>query len=127
LNITYKRRPLERDVSVMNAITRKLDAIEEIGRMTAIDVANILDTRPDTVRHWQEGKAFPRPNMQKRLMELEYIIDRLSDIYTPGEARLWIYARQKLLGEPTPGALIQADRTDEIIAVIDRLRDGVFI
>jgi hypothetical protein len=111
----------------MNAIARKLDAIKEKGRMTAVDVANFLNTRPETVSRWRQGKAFPRPDAQKRLMELEYIIDRLSDIYTPEEARLWLYARQKLLGGSIPAALIQADRTDELIAVIDQLREGVFI
>lgn len=111
----------------MNAIARKLDAIKEKGRMSAIDVANFLNTRPETVSRWRQGKAFPRPVAQKRLMELEYIVDQLSDIYTPEEARLWLYARQKLLGGAVPALLIQENRTDELIAVIDQLREGVFI
>lgn len=111
----------------MNAIARKLDAIKEKGRMSAMDVANFLNIRPETVSRWRQGKAFPRPDAQKRLMELEYIVDQLSDIYKPDEARLWLYSRQKLLAGDIPAALIQAGRTDEVLAVIDQLREGVFI
>jgi transcriptional regulator with XRE-family HTH domain len=111
----------------MNAIARKLDAIKEKGRMNAMDVANFLNIRPETVSRWRQGKAFPRPDAQKRLMELEYIVDQLSDIYKPDEARFWLYSRQKLLSGDIPAALIQAGRTDEVLAVIDQLREGVFI
>jgi transcriptional regulator with XRE-family HTH domain len=111
----------------MNAIARKLDAIKEKGRITAVDVANFLNTRPETVSRWRQGKAFPRPDAQKRLMELEYIVDQLSDIYTPEEARLWLNGRQKLLDGSVPTALIQDGRTDEVIAVVEQLRQGVFI
>ena len=111
----------------MNAIARKLDAIREKGRMGAVDVANFLNIRPETVSRWKQGKAFPRPEAQKRLMELEYIVDQLSDIYSPDEARLWLYSRQKLLSGDIPAALIQSGRTDEVLAVIDQLREGVFI
>ncbi|HYS49591.1 MAG TPA: hypothetical protein VEM36_12540 [Xanthobacteraceae bacterium] len=60
-------------------------------------------------------------------MELEYIVHQLSDIYEPADARRWLYARQKLLAGATPAALIQADRTDHLLAVIDQLREGVFV
>ncbi|HEY7300735.1 MAG TPA: hypothetical protein VH684_22790 [Xanthobacteraceae bacterium] len=111
----------------MNAIARKLEALKEKGHMHAVDVANVLNIRPETVSRWKQGKAFPQPDTQKLLMELEYIVDQLSDIYEPREARLWIYARQKLLGGNTPAALIQGGRADEVLAIIDQLREGTFL
>jgi hypothetical protein len=112
---------------VMNAIARKLEALKEKGLIHAVDVANLLNIRPETVSRWKQGKAFPRPDAQKLLMELEYIVDQLSDIYEPHEARLWLYARQKLLRGEVPATLIQAGRTEEVLAVIDQLREGVFV
>jgi transcriptional regulator with XRE-family HTH domain len=111
----------------MNAIARKLDAIKEKGQMNAIDVANLLNIRPETVSRWRQGKAFPRPDAQKLLMELEYIVDQLSDIYEPADARLWIYARQKLLRGEIPAALIQSGHSEEVLSIIDQLREGVFV
>jgi hypothetical protein len=111
----------------LNAIAKKLDAIETKGALRAVDVANILDIRPETVSRWNQGKAFPHPETQKILLELEYIVDQLADFYEPKDARLWLYSRQKRLSGVTPVALIQQGKIDEVIAVIDQLRDGVYI
>lgn len=110
-----------------NVIARKLESIESKGAMRSIDVANLLGARPETVSRWNQGKAFPRPEAQKMLLSLEYIVDQLSDIYEPQEARLWLYSRQRLLDGQTPADLIQAGRVDDVIGVIDRLREGVFV
>lgn len=110
-----------------NAIARKLESIQQKGAMRSVDVANLLGARPETVSRWNQGKAFPRPEAQKLLLDLEYIVDQLSDFYAPQESRLWLYARQKLLGGETPAELIQKGRTAEVIAVIDQLRDGGFV
>jgi uncharacterized protein (DUF2384 family) len=110
-----------------NAIARKLESIEEKSAMRSVDVANLLRTRPETVSRWNQGKAFPRPEAQKLLLSLEYIVDQLSDFYDHKEARLWLFSPQRLLRGSTPAELIQDGRSDEVIAAIDRLREGVFI
>ena len=110
-----------------NAIARKLESIQEKSAMRSVDVANLLGTRPETVSRWNLGKAFPRPDAQKNLLSLEYIVDQLSDFYEPTEARLWLFSRQKLLGGNTPAMLIQEGKIDDVIAAIERLREGVFI
>src|ERR1700681_1377124 len=111
----------------MNAISRKLQVIEQKGAMRSVDVANLLGTRPETVSRWNNGKAFPRPDTEKLLLELEYIIDQLSDFYEPQDARLWLFSRQKLLKGATPAELIQKGNTEAVIAVINQLRDGVYV
>jgi hypothetical protein len=110
-----------------NAIARKLDSIEKKGAMRSVDVANVLGARPETVSRWNQGKAFPRPDTQKLLLELEYIVDQLSDLYSPQEARLWLFSRQKLLSGAKPAELIQGGRADEVLNVIGQLREGVFL
>ena len=110
-----------------NPIARKLESIQEKGAMRSIDVANLLGARPETVSRWNQGKAFPRPDAQKNLLSLEYIIDQLSDMYEPREARLWLFSRQKLLGGTSPANLIQEGKIDEVIEVVERLREGVFV
>jgi uncharacterized protein (DUF2384 family) len=110
-----------------NAISRKLVSIQEKSAMRSVDVANLLGARPETVSRWNQGKAFPRPDAQKMLLSLEYIVDQLSDFYEPNEARLWLFSRQRILEGNTPADLIQGGKVDEVIAAIDRLREGVFI
>lgn len=112
---------------VTNAIARKLDSIQKKSAMRLIDIANMLGARPETVSRWNQGKAFPRPDTQKLLLELEYIVDEISDFYEPQDARLWLISRQKLLDGAVPAELIQEGRTEEVIQMIDQLRDGVYI
>lgn len=111
----------------MNVIARKLELIEQKGAMRSVDVANLLGTRPETVSRWNQGKAFPRSDTQKLLLELEYIVEQLSDFYEPQEARLWLFSRQKRFGGITPADLIQQGKTEDVIAAIDQLRDGVYL
>jgi len=108
-----------------NVIARKLEILEEKAAMRSIDVANVLGARPETVSRWNQGKAFPRSDAQRTLLELEYIVEQLADFYEPQEARLWLFSRQRLLGGATPAELIQAGKADQVIAVIDQLRDSV--
>lgn len=114
-------------VSEHNVIARKLQVIERKGAMRAVDVANLLGTRPETVSRWNQGRAFPRPDTEKLLLELEYIVEQLSDFYQPAETRLWLYSRQKRLDAATPAELIQQGRTNEVIEVINQLRDGSYL
>lgn len=110
-----------------NAIARRLDVISSKGAMRSVDIANVLEVRPETVSRWNQGKAFPHPNTEKQLLELEFVIDQLSDFYEPNEARLWIFSRQRLLNGETPAELIQKGRVDEVLAVVHQLRDGVYL
>ena len=110
-----------------NAIARKLSVIQEKGAIRSVDVANLLNARPETVSRWNQGKAFPRPETEKLLLQLEFIIDQLSDIYEPQDARMWLYAPQRPLDNHSPAELIQSGRSQEVLQVVNQLRDGVHI
>lgn len=109
------------------AIARKIESIETKGSLKSVDIANLVNSRPETVSRWRQGKAFPQRDAEKRLLELEFIVDQLSDFYEPQDARVWLLSRQKLLGNMAPAELVQEGRTDEVISVINQLREGVFL
>jgi len=110
-----------------NAIARKLEIIQGKGAMRSTDIASIVGIRPETVSRWNQGKAFPQRDKERILLDLEYIVDQLSDFYKPEEARLWLFSRQKLLEGKQPAQLIHDGETDRVIEIIDQLRDGVFL
>ncbi|MGO9772366.1 MAG: antitoxin Xre/MbcA/ParS toxin-binding domain-containing protein [Roseiarcus sp.] len=109
-----------------SAVARKLDSLRTKGAMKNIEVANLLGTRPETVSRWNQGRAYPHPNTEKTLLELEYIVDQLSELYEPNDARLWIFSPQKLLGGTSPAALIREGRIDEVMRLVSQLRDAVY-
>ena len=110
-----------------SAVARKLDSLRTKGAMRNIEVANLLGTRPETVSRWNQGKAYPHSGTEKTLLELEYIVDMLSDIYEPNEARQWIFSPQKLLAGISPAELIGSGRIDEVLRFVNQLRDGVYL
>lgn len=110
-----------------NAIARRLDAIQTKGAMRSADVANVLSVRPETISRWNNGKALPHASTEKQLLELEFVIDKLADIYEPHDARLWLFSRQRLLGDQIPAELIQQGRVDYVLSAVNQLLDGVHI
>ena len=110
-----------------NAIARKIASIEKKGGMHSADVANILGARPETVSRWHQGKAFPPGKIERRLLELDYIVDLLSDFYEPPEVRIWLYSRQRVLDGETPASLIEQGKTEKILEALEQLRDGIYI
>ena len=110
-----------------NEIARRLNAIQTKGAMRSSDIANVLSVRPETVSRWNQGKAFPHPSTEKQLLELEFIIDQLSDFYEPNETRLWIFSRQRLLNGGVPAEFIQQGKVDDVLTLVNQLREGVHI
>src|SRR5260370_19507867 len=110
-----------------NVIARKLESLQKKGSIKMVDVANVLQIRPETVSRWNQGKAFPQPECERTLLDLEYIIDQLADLYQPDEARKWLFSRQRLLDGEVPADLIRQHRTDDIIKVIRHFFQAVYV
>ncbi len=110
-----------------SAVARKLESIRQKGAIRHREVANLLGTRPETVSRWNTGQAYPVPNFEKTLLELEYIVDQLSDFYEPNEARQWIFAPQKLLEGKSPAERIRNGHIDDVMQLVNQLRDAVYL
>lgn len=95
--------------------------------MKSVDIANLLGARPETVSRWNRGKSYPRVEAEKILLDLEYVVDLLSDFYEPQEARLWLFSRQRLLEDEKPAELIQQGKTERVISLINQLLEGVHL
>jgi hypothetical protein len=113
--------------TISSAVARRLESIRAKGALKHADVANVLGTRPETVSRWNQGRAYPHANTERTLLELEFIVDQLSDLYEPNEARQWIFSRQKHLAGDSPAELIRAGRIDEVRRLVNQLRDAVYL
>jgi uncharacterized protein (DUF2384 family) len=111
----------------MSAVARKLESIRTKGAMRNIEVANLLGTRPETVSRWNQGKAYPHSSTEKTLLELEFVVDQLSEFYEPNEARQWIFSPQKFLNGSSPAELIREGKIDEVRRLVNQLREGVYL
>jgi transcriptional regulator with XRE-family HTH domain len=110
-----------------NAIARTIEELRERGGLSGVDVANVAFVSKATVSRWSTGKAAPQPRTQLVLSDLRYIVDRLSEFYTPEEARMWLYSRNALLDGARAVDLIHEQRTEEVLGAIERLAAGAYL
>jgi transcriptional regulator with XRE-family HTH domain len=109
------------------AVARILDDLRGRGGLQGKDIANIVDVSTATVSRWSRGNGTPNLRTQTVIAELRYVVDCLSDFYTPDETRLWLHARHPLLNGERAIDLINGGRTEEVLAVIERLESGAYI
>ncbi|HEY1944290.1 MAG TPA: antitoxin Xre/MbcA/ParS toxin-binding domain-containing protein [Roseiarcus sp.] len=108
------------------AVSRILDNLRSEGGLQGKDIANIVSVSPATVSRWSSGKANPDLRTQTVIAELRYVVDRLSDFYTPDETRLWLHTKHQMLDGERAIDLINEGRTEAVLAVIEALDSGSY-
>jgi transcriptional regulator with XRE-family HTH domain len=111
------------------ALASRLDAIKEKGGVKSRDVAQLLGTTPQTVSRWQTGKTEPQGDQLQKLLALEWVLAQLAELYTPDEAKLWLFSPHRLLGGDSPAARIQSKGLtgiDDVLALISQIKEGAF-
>ena len=110
-----------------SAVIKTIGDLRDRGKLSGVDVANVARVSKATVSRWTNGSATPHPKTQLILSDLRYVVDRLSDFYSADETRLWLLARNDLLGGETAIELIREDRTDEVLQAIERLDSLAYV
>lgn len=109
------------------AVERILGDLRERGGLKGADIANIVDVSAPTVSRWTNGKGSPPLHTQTVIADLRYVVECLSDLYTPEETRLWLHTPHPLLDRQRAVDLIHEGRTEEVLAVIERLEAGAHL
>ncbi|HEX3579912.1 MAG TPA: helix-turn-helix domain-containing protein [Thermoanaerobaculia bacterium] len=115
------------DNEMATALAERLDKIKALAGITGRDVAQLLDTSPETVSRWTTGKVDPQRERLHRLLELEFFLTELSEFYSPDQAKLWLFSPHRLLGGETAAARIQSGKTEDVFALLEQLRSGAYV
>lgn len=108
-------------------VASRLKAIRDRGGISSREIAQLMNTTEKTVSHWNTGKSDPQPNRRERLLTLEWIISELAEFYSPEDARLWLFAPHRLLDGDRPADRIQQGKLQDVLALIDQIRDGAYV
>jgi transcriptional regulator with XRE-family HTH domain len=108
-------------------VPRYIDQLAEVGGLTGTDIANIAEVSRATVSRWKSGSVRPQPKTQLVLSDLYYVVDRLQEYYTAEEIRTWLYARHPQLNGERAIDLINQNRSEDVLRVLDRLDAEVYI
>jgi uncharacterized protein (DUF2384 family) len=113
--------------AALKAVPRFLDELNLQGGLKGTDIANITDVSKATVSRWKAGDIRPQPRSELILSDLHYVVGRLQEFYSPEEIRTWLYALHPQLNSERAIDLIHDRRTVEVLKVLDRLENDVFI
>lgn len=110
-----------------SAVGNRLESIKSHAGVRSREIAELLDTTPQTVSRWRQGRVDPQPAKLHQLLALEWLSTQLAEFYDPDNARLWLYSPHKLLAGRRPAELIAQGDIDAVLALIDQLRDGAYV
>ena len=102
-------------------VVQFLRRLHETGGLKGTDIANFTGVSKATVSRWASGQKLPHPHTQLILSDLSYVVMRLVEYYGREQTRAWLYARHPQLDGARAIDLIHDERTEEVIATLDRL------
>ena len=108
-------------------VVQFLERLQETGGLKGTDIANFTGVSKATVSRWGSGHKSPHPRTQLILSDLSYVVMRLGEYYGHEEVRAWLYARHPQLEGDRAIDVIHNQRTEEVIAVLDRLDADAYL
>ena len=108
-------------------VVQFLTRLQETGGLKGTDIANFTGVSKATVSRWSSGRKSPHPHTQLIMSDLSYVVMRLAEYYGHEEVRAWLYARHPQLDGARAIDLIHDERTEEVIAILDRLDADAYL
>ena len=108
-------------------IVQFIARLQEDGGLKGTDIANFTGVSKATVSRWSSGRKSPHPKTQLIISDLSYVVMRLSEYYSQEEVRAWLYARHPQLEGRRAIDLIHDERTEDVIAILDRLDADAYL
>ena len=109
------------------AVSKTIEDLKNRGGLKGVDVANITKVSKATVTRWSSGEYSPQPKTERVLSDLRYVVDRLSEFYSPDETRVWLNSRNDLLHGQRAVDLIHEGETETVLEAIARLSDLAYL
>ena len=101
--------------------------LQKDGGLKGTDIANLTGVSRATVSSWGTGRKSPHPKTQLIISDLSYVVMRLSEYYGHEEVRAWLYAFHPELEGRRAVDLIRDERTEDVIAILDRLEADAYV
>ena len=90
----------------------------------AAEIGEITGVSERQVQNWANGTSRPNGLSRDRLLELKYVIEQLSDVYTDEGIEIWLHARNRGLGGAKPIDYLRDGKFELVLTLVDRLAGG---
>ena len=101
--------------------------LHQVGGLRGTDIANLAGVSKATVSRWSSGQKIPHPRTQLFMSDLSYVVMRLSEYYSEEDVRAWLYARHPQFDGKRAVDLIRNERSEEVLATVDRLDADAYL
>ena len=108
---------------ILNYIAR----LKLSGGLKSSDIGNFTGASTETVLDWESGQKPPPPKIQLLISRLLFVAMRLNEYYDQNEVRAWLYAQHPQFSGQRAIDLIKQERTEEVLAVLDRLDADAYV
>lgn len=95
----------------------RLLSSQEIGALTGVSERQ--------VHRWITGESRPDGSSRTRLLELNYVIQLLREVYTEDGAEIWLHGPNRILGGAKPIDLLANGDYQSVLVEIQRLTEGI--
>jgi hypothetical protein len=92
--------------------------------LTVAEIAGVTGVGARAVQKWASGSTKPEGTSRERLLELNYVIEQVGDVYDDEGVEIWLHAPQRAFGGRTPLELLRIGQFEDVIALVERLAGG---
>ncbi len=92
--------------------------------LTSQELADVIGVNSRQVMNWVSGQNVPSGARRDKLLEVDYIVRQLREVYTREGAEIWLHGRKKSLGHQRPIDLMREGKFQTVLAAIERLTSG---
>lgn len=92
--------------------------------LSTAEIGGVAGVTERSVQNWATGKSNPEGPARDRLLELNYIVEELADVFEDEGIEIWLHSRQRSLHGKTPLELMRAGEFQAVLDVVERLAGG---
>jgi len=89
-------------------------------------LAELLQVSRSQPSRWRTGAEGLAATNQRAVLDLDYVVTRLHQLWTPDVAEIWLQSPNAHLGGATPLDLLRQRGVAEVIAAIDAEAEGAY-
>lgn len=110
--------------SVSAEVKRRLSRLTDV--LGSNRVAELLDVSRSQPSRWRSGAEGLAARNQRAVVDLDYVLVRLQQLWEPEVADIWLGSPNAHLGGATPLEVLRQRGTAEVISAIDAEAQGAY-
>lgn len=93
--------------------------------LTVAELAELTGVSDRQVHRWSTGTSKPDGESRRRLLEVNYVVEQLRELYTDEGVEIWLHGRNKALGGQPPIELLRSGNYEPVLELVEALNQGV--